>query len=68
MDVPSLNIYIGRTAKGGGLKPGSPKPKKIKKKKIFVNTLMTNIFRDLPFSQNRTLKSADDKYIGILTN
>jgi hypothetical protein len=34
----------------------------------FVDTMITNVLRDLPFSRNQPLKSADDWYIGILKN
>jgi hypothetical protein len=46
-----------------------PKPTEteIKKKKTdFVGTMISNVLRDLPFSGNQPLKSADHSYIGIL--
>jgi hypothetical protein len=30
--------------------------------------IISNVLRDLPFSQNQPLKSADDQYIRILKN
>jgi hypothetical protein len=53
---------------GGGaaeLKP--PNPKKLKfKKHAFVAIMISKVLRDLPFSRNQPLKSADEWYIKIL--
>jgi hypothetical protein len=37
-------------------------------KTYFVDTMLLNIFYDLPISQNQFLKLADDCYIRILKN
>jgi hypothetical protein len=33
-----------------------------------MDTMIFNVLRDLPFSRNQTLKSANDWYIRILKN
>jgi hypothetical protein len=47
-----------------------PPPIKIKKKKMqdSVDMVVSNALRDLHFSQNQPLKSADDQYTLILKN
>jgi hypothetical protein len=44
-----------------------PPPNEIKKTD-FVDIIISKILRDLHFSLNQPLKSADDWYIGILKN
>jgi hypothetical protein len=34
----------------------------------FADIMISKVLRDLPFSRNQTLKSADDQYIRILKN
>jgi hypothetical protein len=52
------------------LHPSSnPPPKKPKlKKHTFVDSMISEVLRDFPFSRNQTLKSADYWYIQILKN
>jgi hypothetical protein len=38
------------------------------KKTDFVFMVISNVLQDLPFSQNRPRKSADDKYVRISKN
>jgi hypothetical protein len=45
-----------------------PHPKRKIKKKQFVDTIMSKVIRDLSISLNQPLKSADDRYTGILKN
>jgi len=40
----------------------------LKLKKKIVDMMISIISCDLPLSQNQPLKSADDQYVGILTN
>ena len=40
----------------------------IQKDTEFVDAIMLNVLRDLAFSRNQPLKSADGLYIGILGN
>jgi hypothetical protein len=47
--------------------PPNPTSPKIKKKTHFVDTI-SKVLRDLTFSRNQSLKSADDYYIIILKN
>jgi hypothetical protein len=60
--------------KGGRDLPGcghpttnSPKPK-FKKNTDFVGIIIYKVLRDLPFSRNQPLNSADEWYIRILKN
>jgi hypothetical protein len=57
----SLNILVqGRTQGGGGGAPGySPPPKPEFKNTDFVDIMISKVLRDLPFSRNQPLKSAD---------
>jgi hypothetical protein len=60
----------GQTQRGR-LQRDSPPPKKIynlKKKADFADTMVSNVSRDLPFSQNQPLQSADEQYTGSLKN
>jgi hypothetical protein len=45
-----------------------PHPKRILKNTDFVDTMISKVLRDLPFSLNQPLKSADDSYVGIPKN
>jgi hypothetical protein len=58
--------------KGGkGLPSCSPPPPQMEiktKNTDFVDTIISNVLRDLPFSRNQPLKSADDWYIRILND
>jgi hypothetical protein len=60
LSCPGANTRLG----GGGWLPGySPpsKPQKVNLKNTdFVETLVSDVSRDLPFSRNLPLKSADD--------
>jgi hypothetical protein len=38
------------------------------KNKYFIDIMIPKVLRDLPFSRNQPLKSADDQYIRILKN
>jgi hypothetical protein len=66
------SIFVqGRTqgrGRAAGLQPPPQTPKtEIKKKKTgFVDIMISNLFREFPFSRNQPLKSADDRYIRIL--
>jgi hypothetical protein len=43
-----------------GCSPAAPKPPKTEiKKTYFVDIITSKVLRDLPFSQNQPLKSAD---------
>ena len=55
----------GGTQGEGGLQPSSPplqisQNRNLKKNKDFVDIIVSKVLRDLPFSQNQPLKSADD--------
>ena len=61
----------GHTQGGGvaGLQPYPQNPQDRNLKKTdFVDIMISKVSRDLPFSRNQPLKSADDWYIGILKN
>jgi hypothetical protein len=49
-------------------KPPPPKKKRKLKKKHFVDTMISEVLPDLPFSRNQPLKSTDDNYTRILKN
>jgi hypothetical protein len=54
---------------GAGLQPvPNPQKLKLKKKTDFVDIMISEVLRDLPFCRNQPLKSADDWYIRILKN
>jgi hypothetical protein len=62
-------LKAGRTAGLQPPKPVPPPPKaEIKKNTDFVYIMISKVLRDLPFSRNQPLKSADDQYINILKN
>jgi len=50
---------------GGGCRPAVPLKSKLKKKNILYTRLYEILLRDLLFSLNQPLKSADDQYIII---
>jgi hypothetical protein len=56
--------------KGGGLPGCSPSKHQNRylKNTHFVDIILSKVLRDLPFSRNQPLKSADDQYIRILKN
>ena len=57
------DLFAGR----GAPKWGCRNPQtEIQKNKGFVGAAISNVLRDLPFSRSKSLKSADDLYIGIL--
>jgi hypothetical protein len=59
----------GRPKRGGCSERGPHPPPKYKfKKRDFADTMVSNVSRDLPFSRNQTLKSADEQYTVILKN
>ena len=61
-------MVVGR---GGGLwLPGcrAPSPKTENKKGDLVDTVISNVLCELPFSINQPLKLVDGSYIGILKN
>jgi hypothetical protein len=69
----AVNIYFcWGTAKGrgGGLPGYSPQNSQNRnfKNTDFVDIMISKVLRDLPFSRNQPLKSADDQYIRILKN
>jgi hypothetical protein len=43
-----------------GCSPRNPPNPKVKKKTDFIVIMMSKVLRELPFSQNQPLKSADD--------
>jgi hypothetical protein len=47
--------------------PKTPKDQNLKSTN-FVNIMVSKVLRDLPFSRNQSLQSADDQYIIILKN
>ena len=53
---------------GGGLPGCSCLPKSKLKTTYFVDILISNSLRDLLFSRNQPLKSADDQHLTILRN
>jgi hypothetical protein len=53
-----IGLIQGRTQ--GGLQSPKPPKTKLKKKTDIVDTTISNVLRDFPFSQNQPLKSADD--------
>jgi hypothetical protein len=58
-------VYVkmqGRTQRGGGEVAARQHPpkSKLKKKTDFVDITISKVLRDLPFSRNQPLKSADD--------
>jgi hypothetical protein len=70
-----LSFFIlsqGRPQRGGGgacrAADVQNSPKLKFKKPSFVDIMISKGLRDLPFSQNQPLKSADDYYISILKN
>jgi hypothetical protein len=57
----------GRTQGGVGCRAADPpNPPKLKFKKHRVLDMISKILRDILFSRNQPLKSADDQYIRIL--
>jgi F0F1-type ATP synthase membrane subunit c/vacuolar-type H+-ATPase subunit K len=50
----------GRGGRGSQAAAHTPKPPNLKFKRYFLNIVMSNVVRDLPFSCNHPLKSADD--------
>jgi hypothetical protein len=59
----SYHLASRATKKGdAGLEPPPPPkhPKPKLKKTDFVDTMISNVLRDLPFSRNKPLKSTDD--------
>ena len=57
----SVRCAPGRVGTAAGLQPPPPQKKKIEiKKKSCVDTIISNVLRDLPFNRNQPLKSADD--------
>jgi hypothetical protein len=50
-----------------GLQP-SQTPQNRDLKTDFVDTMISEVLRELPFSRNQPLKSAGDQYIRILKN
>jgi hypothetical protein len=55
-----------------GLPGCSPPPQTPQNRNLkntdFVDIMKSKVLRDFPFSQNQSLKSADDRYIKILEN
>ena len=69
--VSSINgevqqVRIQRAGEGG-LQPPTQIEELIKKTD-FVDTMISIVLRDLPFSQSQPLKTADDYYIAIAKN
>jgi hypothetical protein len=55
------HLFQGRTQGGGGCRAaGPPSPQNRNKKKDFIDTMVSKVLRDLLFSRNQPLKSADD--------
>ena len=68
--VLTCNLKQGRTQSGEGLGAAALQPPKIVIKKHthrFVDTMVSNILGDLPFSRIEPTKAADEEYIRILT-
>jgi hypothetical protein len=66
----TLNPTRAPKGRGGCRAATPPKPPKteIKKNTDFVDIMISKASRDLPFSLNQLLKSADGYYIRILKN
>ena len=60
--MPGCKPFLSPSPKAGG-----KKKKEKKKKQIFVDAMISNL-RYLRFSLNQPIKSADDRYTGILKN
>jgi hypothetical protein len=54
--------FKGAARGGGGCQPADPQTPKteIQKDAGFVDIMISDLFRDFPFSRNQPLKSADD--------
>jgi hypothetical protein len=57
---------MGTPRGAGGMHPPKHPKVKLKKKTEFCRYYDIRILRDLPFSRNHPMKSADDYYVGIL--
>jgi len=57
---------IGEPKGGGTASCRPPLPKHNKKTQVFIFKIMPKVLRDLRFSLNQSLKSTDDRYVGIL--
>jgi hypothetical protein len=65
-----IALVFVRGAPTGGCQAAAPPPHKPPnlKNTYFVDIMISKVLRDLPFSRNQPLKSADDCYIRILKN
>jgi hypothetical protein len=65
----NTNIHR-RTPKGQGVGGGAAlsSKSKFKKTQFLLDTMISDVLLDLPFSRNQPLKSAEDQYLGILKN
>jgi len=61
---------LGQTGGGmGGRAAGLQPPKRnLKKQRFFLDTMISNVLRDLHYSLNQLLKSSDDWHVGMLEN
>jgi hypothetical protein len=63
------SLNTGAHPREGCRAAGHPKPQnRFFKNTDFVDIIMSNVLRDVPFSRNQPLKSVDDWYIRILKN
>jgi len=51
-----------------GCRAAAPKAKLKKKHRFFLNTMISDVLRDLHYSLNQLMKSSDDWHIGMLQN
>jgi hypothetical protein len=57
----SVVLYAGAQPRGGGCRAAAPQtPQKLNFKIDFIDIMVSEVLRDLPFSRNQPLKSADD--------
>jgi hypothetical protein len=69
--TPWTTLVRGAPKGGGGCRasaPSNPQNPKLKRNTDFVDTMISIVLRDLPFSWNQPLKSAGVYYIRILKN
>jgi hypothetical protein len=63
-----VDMYESRAPKRGLPACRPPQPQWKLKKTDFVDTMISDVLLDLPFSRNQPKKSADDWHSGILRN
>jgi hypothetical protein len=69
LNALDLSFFEVDAQPNGGRRTATlPPPHPKSKFKKIVDMMISNVLRDLPFSRNQHLKSADDYFIGILKN